>query len=317
MKALSEVAGVKLDAPAAAEGEGEGEKKEEGEGEGEKAEEEGGDGEGEAAAEEGEGEKKEEGAEGDAKAELPTFNPYGDVDLSAFGGLAKLPELLLNASQKHPYFGDVIKAQTVGWEFTPEGDDENKWAFAGAGALMAAAVEGGAKESKEAWFSGLVGEDDFLSLKEMAESKSDILFPGVIAGWDKKEDAIAHLATLGQNAKAPVQKVIYHTTASMVTGAKQLFAHRFGATLESFKEEDNINTFELSECAEALRHKLSASYADWKDKVGPALEALKNAGAAVAAAETPAEEGEKKEEEEKKDDEEKKEEGEGEEAKEE
>jgi hypothetical protein len=72
--------------------------------------------------------------------------------------------LLLNASQKHPYFGDIIRAQTVGWEFTPEGEDENKWAFAGAGALMAAAVEGGAKESKEVWFSGLVGEDDFLSL---------------------------------------------------------------------------------------------------------------------------------------------------------
>jgi hypothetical protein len=150
----------------------------------------------------------------------------------------------------------------------------------------------------------------------MATAKSDILFPGVIAGWDSKEDALAHLATLGQHAKGPVKKVLYHSTASMVTGAKQLFAHRFGATIESFKDEDNINTFELSECAEALRHKLSASYADWKDKVGPALEALKNAGAAVAA-ETPAEEGEKKEEEEKKDDEEKKEEGEGEEAKEE
>lgn len=88
-----------------------------------------------------------------------------------------------------------------------------------------------------------------------------------------------------------------------------MFAHRFGATIDSFKEEDNINTFELTEQEEALRHKLSASYADWKDKVGPALEALKNAGAAVAA-ETPAEDGEKKEEEEKKDDEEKPAEGE-------
>jgi len=224
--------------------------------------------------------------------------------------------LLLNASQKYQYFGDVLKAQTVGWEFTPEGDDENKWAFAGASALIAAAVEKSAHESKEAWFSGLVGEDDFLSLKEMAEGKSDILFPGVIAGWSSKEDALSHLATLGQNAKAPVKKVLYHTTANLVTGAKQLFAHRFGATIEGFKEEDNINTFELTEQAEALRHKLSASYAEWKDKVGPALEALKNAGAAVAA-ETPAEEGEKKDEEEKKDDEEKKEEGEGEEAKEE
>merc|ERR1711998_400134 len=130
-----------------------------------------------------------------------------------------------------------------------------------------------------------------------------------IAGWESKEDALSHLATLGQNAKAPTQKVLYHSTASFASGAKQLFAHRFGATLESFKEEDNINTFELSECAEALRHKLGASYADWKDKVGPALEALKNAGAAAVAEATP-DEGEKKEEEEKKDDEEeKKEEG--------
>jgi len=105
--------------------------------------------------------------------------------------------MLLHASQKFPYFGDVCKAQTVGWEFTPEGDDANKWAFAGASALMAAGVEKSAGEAKEVWFSGLVGEDDFLSLKEMAEAKSEIIFPGVIAGWDKKEDALSHLATLG------------------------------------------------------------------------------------------------------------------------
>jgi len=86
----------------------------------------------------------------------------------------------------------------------------------------------------------------------------------------------------------------------MVAGAKQLFAHRFGASVDSFKEEDNINVFELKEQEEALRHKLSASYAEWKDKVGPALEALK--AAVPAAAETPEEE--KKDEEEKKEGEE-------------
>lgn len=51
-------------------------------------------------------------AEGEAaaKVELPTFNPYGDWEASSCAGIAKLPEMLLNLSQKYPYFGDVVKA---------------------------------------------------------------------------------------------------------------------------------------------------------------------------------------------------------------
>lgn len=50
---------------------------------------------------------------------------------------------------------------------------------------MSAAVEKAAAAGSEAevWFSGLVGSDDFDSLKEMADAKAQILFPGVMMGF--------------------------------------------------------------------------------------------------------------------------------------
>jgi len=155
---------------------------------------------------------------------------------------------------------------------------------------MAAGVEKEAGESKEVWFSGLVGADDFLSLGEMATAKAEILFPGVIAGWSSKEDATSYLATLGSEAPN-AKKVIYHATTTLYSGAKNLFGHRYSAKIESLTDTDNINVIELSEVEAPLKAKLSASYAEWKDKVGPALEALKAVAPVVeAAAETPAEE---------------------------
>jgi len=89
----------------------------------------------------------------------------------------------------------------LGWEFKFDGTPPDSHCFAGAIGLMDAAIEKTAGEEKDVWFSGLVGEDDFASLKEMATAKSNILFPGVMMGWEDKEKAISHLATLGQNAK--------------------------------------------------------------------------------------------------------------------
>ena len=45
------------------------------------------------------------------------------------------------------------------------------------------------KQNGELWFSGLVGDDDFNALKDMASNQTNILFPGVIIGWKTQAEA--------------------------------------------------------------------------------------------------------------------------------
>lgn len=61
---------------------------------------------------------------------------------------------------------------------------------------MGAAVQTAEKEQEEIWFSGLVGDEDFNSLKEMVPDQRPILFPGVIVGWENHEKAKAALKKL-------------------------------------------------------------------------------------------------------------------------
>jgi len=127
----------------------------------------------------------------------------------------------------------------------------------------------------------------------MATAKANLLFPGVLSGWSSKEDATSHLATLGIE-KTSLKRVIYHATTSVTESAKNLFVHRYSATLESLEEKDNITNIELKEVEAPLKTLLSANYSEWKDKVGPALAAL--TAVAPVAEETPAAEDKKDEE---------------------
>lgn len=54
---------------------------------------------------------------------------------------------------------------------------------------MGNAVRTADKEQEDTFFSGLVGEQDFNSLKDMVENQRPILFPGVIVGWEDIEQA--------------------------------------------------------------------------------------------------------------------------------
>ena len=116
-------------------------------------------------------------------------------------------------------------------------DKPVSFCYAPAIALMDAAVESAEKsaEAKDVWFSGLVGEDDLESLKEMAKSKSEILFPGVLFGWDTKENALSHLATLGENASNnTVHKVLYQSkTKAVPIAGVHLVVHRYSAKVSS------------------------------------------------------------------------------------
>jgi hypothetical protein len=89
------------------------------------------------------------------------FDPYKEVALEALKGLGKLPDLLLTLAAKFPYFGDVCKAQMLGWEFKWLDQTPESYCFGGCHGLMCAGVEKGTKEENEVWFAGLVGRDDF------------------------------------------------------------------------------------------------------------------------------------------------------------
>jgi len=163
------------------------------------------------AAEGGEGDAAAVDAPVDAAAApvLPTFNPFADMDPSTAGGLDKMGEMLTMCAIKYPFFGDLVKAQLMKFEFNSECGGETT--LAAAAGLIAAHVSAGATASKEAWFSGLVGGDDFDELTEMATRKDEILFPGMMTGWADKEQALAHLGSLTGDGK----RVIYHATTNI------------------------------------------------------------------------------------------------------
>lgn len=206
-------------------------------------------------------------------------------------GITKLPEMLIGLAAKHSYFGDMLKVQMLSWEF---GNSPPSYSFAPAIGLIDAAVEKAGGDAKEVFFAGLAGEDDFESLKEMAAAKSEILFPGVLYGWESKEKALEFLGSLEADGR---QRVIYKANTKVVSAAAvNLVCHRMSATVESHAVEDNINVFELKDTENPLKEKLGTSVAEWKGKVEAALEAAAAAAAAAtdAAANPPAEE-EKKE----------------------
>jgi len=69
--------------------------------------------------------------------------------------------------------------------------------------------------------------------------------------------------------------VIHHTTTKVVKVADvNLAVHRYSAVVESHKDADGINVFELTDTQTALKNHISTNYKEWKEKVGGALEAL-------------------------------------------
>lgn len=100
-----------------------------------------------------------------------------DDDGGSYDGWANVPALFIRQATVNPYWGDLVKAQLVQWEFNQGGKEPSGKEWLGAAGLITSALATAAGEEKEVWLSGHVGADDFESLKGMAES-GPILFPG-------------------------------------------------------------------------------------------------------------------------------------------
>lgn len=110
------------------------------------------------------------------------------LDAGAFGesgGAGLLPKLLIEQMALNPFFGDLVKSQTLFWEFGGNHDDETAWAGAATltGALVAAGEKAG--EDGEFWGASWLTEDDKAELDEAFADKDNkaLVFPGVCFGY--------------------------------------------------------------------------------------------------------------------------------------
>lgn len=164
---------------------------------------------------EGEEETKEEGKEeekmdemmegGDEMMGMMEEDPYaGDSD--DYKGFANFPKLLLRLCTVYPFFGDLVKSDTIHFEFNTEAKGMIKLpplnplafikkgpsngVYAGPAGILSYACDTAESGEKEIWFAGYAGENDYESLKGIAEAKGPIMFPGLVSGWDNQEKAL-------------------------------------------------------------------------------------------------------------------------------
>jgi len=65
--------------------------------------------------------------------------------------------------------------------------EDKEWA--GVAALVGCALDAAESAETDVWFSGYLGDEDLEALKAVEEGGS-ILFPGWVAGWKSKEEAV-------------------------------------------------------------------------------------------------------------------------------
>jgi hypothetical protein len=123
-------------------------------------------------------------------------------DSTDYSGWANFPKLLLRETVVNPYFGDLVRNDTVFFEFAAVKQGgfglsslsvlnplalikkgAGPGAFAAAAGLYSVSVAFAESAEKEVFFAGFAGAEDLESLKEVAAAKGKLLFPGVLAGW--------------------------------------------------------------------------------------------------------------------------------------
>lgn len=221
-------------------------------------------------------------------------------DSADYKGWANLPALFLRCMTVHPYFGDIVKASLVHYEFNFAGKDlvplpkiglgdftknplaakEPKFeAWAGIAALVGCALDCAEAAETDVWFSGYLGEEDLEALKEVEEDGA-LLFPGWMAGWKSEEEAIANIWEV--NGKNKVFKVVISTKTKCASAVVcRLFAQRFNSKKKTLEEKDGV--WHLAVEDDSWEYK---TLADWKTKMAEEAEAA--AAAAKAAAEAAA-----------------------------
>lgn len=166
----------------------------------------GGEEEGTEEKKDGEGDKKEPEA-------MAVVDPRAShVDDQEFKGFESTPALYLRTAMTSEFFGDCIKQRLIALEFLGQKGEKTHEGLAGATGYLCSGLSTSAREDQDAFFSGMVGELDEASLKELAKD-AVISFPGWLQGWSSEEDATNYLKTLAVNQKDGKQVVVKITGA--------------------------------------------------------------------------------------------------------
>jgi len=109
---------------------------------------------------------------------MATVDPRNaHVDDGAFVGFAETPALYLRNALVNEYFGDLVKQRIVAIQFLGKDGDKHHKGLEGCAGYLTSGLATTAKESADAWFSGLVGELDQASLNDLKKD-APLSFPG-------------------------------------------------------------------------------------------------------------------------------------------
>jgi hypothetical protein len=187
-------------------------------------------------------------------------------DSEDYSGWANFPKLLLREYTVNPYFGDLVKADSIHFEFIavkaggfniPSLNKLNPMALlasgikpgslAGAASLLSSCVNYSESDDKEVWFAGFLGEEDLGALKEIAEKKDKLMFPGIISGWDSEEKALKSLDGFDiTQSKQKLAKVVYKVKTEVHSAVVcRHFVSRLRANVEKHEEKDGVHHVDL------------------------------------------------------------------------
>jgi len=105
-----------------------------------------------------------------------------------YKGFAEVPACFLRNALANEVFGDLVKQRIVAIQFQGKGGLKVNEGLAGAAGYITSGLATSAREAKDVWFSGFVGELDQQSLSELKKD-AIISFPGWMQGWTTEEEA--------------------------------------------------------------------------------------------------------------------------------
>ena len=160
---------------------------------------------------------------------MATVDPRNAHTLDAtYEGFAETPALYLRNALVNEYFGDLVKQRIIAIQFLGEKGNKTNEAFAGVAGYLSSGLATSAREAKDAWFSGLMGELDGQAAGELKADEA-VSFPGWVQGWGSLEDATNYLKTLKANEDVKgVSQVIFEVKEcpSVSVLGNRLVAHR-------------------------------------------------------------------------------------------
>lgn len=213
--------------------------------------------------------KAEDKADPEAKGmEAAGASPFKyEADARDYAGWKNFPALLLRNMIVNGSFFDEAKSVAVAWEFNPtKGPSNADWN--NAVALVSAAAAKATTSAQTVWISGWAGEDDHLSLQDIAGKSKAIHFPWVSVGWATQEEAVNALKFGPEpKNKGDLKQVLFEVSdaAAFKFVDCRLVVHRLNGTIDAVGEAKEGGLTHYKVKAVALAAQTAAEWQKAKD----------------------------------------------------